>query len=71
MIFFLQKNINYLVATLLFVAILNVAGQDEHHAAEAQHQETHHLKHQVAAGFGLTFNPMAGELENTEASGLF
>ncbi|MEN8230844.1 MAG: hypothetical protein ABFS38_22000, partial [Bacteroidota bacterium] len=33
--------------------------------------ETHHLKHQVAAGFGLTFNPMAGELENTEASGLF
>ena len=65
-----------LAGILLLGAILSVKGQDEQPVEEGQHQETqnqetHHTRHQVAAGFGFTFIPVAGGLADTEARGLF
>ncbi|MEN8157143.1 MAG: hypothetical protein ABFS10_09335 [Bacteroidota bacterium] len=34
-------------------------------------REEHHPRHQLAAGFGFTFIPVAGGLGDTEARGLF
>ena len=50
-----------IVTIFLLLAFTNVQGQDQ------QHQS----RHRVGAGFGFTFIPVAGNLGDTDARGLF
>jgi hypothetical protein len=60
-----------IIGLLLFLAITGLRGQEHHENGSGGEQTEAHPKNMVGLGFGFTFIPVAAEVHETEARGLF